>query len=331
MASEGFRRSDRIYLELPIQILGTDGTGRGFMEQAQTLVLSRHGAKILFARRLVPQQEVTIHCLSTGKEAVARVIGEIGEWPEGFLYGIAFLDPQSNPWDISFVQIEESPRPAGRTVMECLHCHTSEVVHLDEFDVEVLEANERLSRGCKRCRDTTLWKRSSVKPPAEHPTPPGAKAAEPAADTDVPPKRTRNRNDRKQVRLNMKVRACIHSRQFGDDLVLPKTFRAVVCASRARSATRRVASLRFRFLTRRVESTFLRQRESSMSRNSLRKGRSSTGRSTFGSLSVGPRLEAAGPQTRASPARSPVCGLVFLRDDAGMAAKGSHREGGRRL
>jgi hypothetical protein len=134
MVAEGFRRSDGIYLELPIRVSGTDGTGRDFIEDAQTLVLSRHGAKILFARRLVPQQEVNIQCLTTGEEAVARVIGEIGEWPEGFLYGIAFVDPQANPWGIGFVGLEESPNPAGRTVMECLHCHTSEVVHLDEFD-----------------------------------------------------------------------------------------------------------------------------------------------------------------------------------------------------
>ncbi len=46
MLNIGQRRSPRRALELPIRVFGTDFQGRDFVEDAATLVVSRHGAKI---------------------------------------------------------------------------------------------------------------------------------------------------------------------------------------------------------------------------------------------------------------------------------------------
>jgi PilZ domain len=221
MESQGIRRSDRIYLELPIQISGTDDTGRDFVDAGQTLVLSRHGAKIQIRRMLSPAQEVNVRCMKTGREAMGRVIGQIGELPEGFLYGVSFLDAQANPWDIEFVAEEDTGRPVGRVVMECLQCKTVEVVHLDEFEVEVLEANEVLSRSCKHCGDMRRWQRSSAEPPVDRRAFGSEKSPESGA---AAPGAGRSRNDRKHVRLNMKVRVCVRTSQRGDDVVLTENF-----------------------------------------------------------------------------------------------------------
>ena len=65
------RSSDRVSLELTIEILATDAAGREFFDEGRTILVSRHGAKILFGRKLVPHQEITIRCIDSGQEAVA--------------------------------------------------------------------------------------------------------------------------------------------------------------------------------------------------------------------------------------------------------------------
>ena len=209
MENSGIRRSDRVHLDLAIQVSGTDNTGRGFVDAGQTLVLSRHGAKIMVGLKLTPDQEVNVRCLQTRKESVARVIGRITERPEGFVYGITFLDPEVNLWNIEFVALEESEDSAGRVVLECRHCKTRQVAHLDEFEVEVLEANQLLSRPCTRCRDTTMWRTSA-----------DTNLPEPAVDAATP----RTRNDRKYARLNIEVQACVRTPRYGEDQVFTVNF-----------------------------------------------------------------------------------------------------------
>ncbi len=106
MTSKSFhtqkRHSGRIVIELPIQISGTDVKGRGFSVLTHTLMLSRHGAKILLEKALVEGQEINISCPGNQKEAEARVVGLFAKEPEGYSYGIEFLGQESNYWDISF-------------------------------------------------------------------------------------------------------------------------------------------------------------------------------------------------------------------------------------
>ena len=209
MENEGVRRSDRVQMELALDVSGIENDGREFAEQAKTLVLSRHGAKILISRKLTPDQEVSVRCLRTRKEAVARVIGQIDKQPEGFVYGITFVDSEVDLWSIEFVKLEQAPDAAGRVVLECTHCKTRQVIHLDEFEVEVLEANHLLSRACGRCRDTTMWRLSADGILPEQ------LSAKPAL---------RTRNDRKHVRLNLQVPACVRTPRYGEDVVTTVNF-----------------------------------------------------------------------------------------------------------
>ncbi len=96
------RRSGRIVIELPIQISGIDLNGRDFIVLTHTLILSRHGAKILLDQALVEDQEINIYSPGNQKEAEARVVGLFAKESEGYSYGIEFLGQESNYWDISF-------------------------------------------------------------------------------------------------------------------------------------------------------------------------------------------------------------------------------------
>jgi hypothetical protein len=215
MEAHAPRRSDRVVIELPIVVTGTDCMGDMFLEQSNTAVVGRHGAKIVLTRKLGPDQEVNVRCHATGRESEVRVVGQIGSTPEGaFYYGVALLDPDIDLWGIEFPSAEEAEGAVGRALLECVRCHTRELVYLYEFEAEVLDANHYLARHCRKCVDSSVWRETTL--PAGEELPPEAEAIlEPFAP---PPKRTKN--DRKHVRLDLKVNACIRDPMYGEEIVV---------------------------------------------------------------------------------------------------------------
>jgi len=209
MEKEGRRASERIELETSIEVSGTDLRGFQFLERTQTLVIGRHGGKIALARPLAPQQEITIRCLATGLEADACVIGEIKKASGSYYYGIEFPNDEDNIWGIEFPPLSDSEGAIGRVVLECNGCKNRELIYLDDFELEVLEANEYLSRSCKRCRDASLWRKSQGEMPG----------AEGAALGSPPPVPAQVQNKRREARREMRVTACVRSARFGQDLV----------------------------------------------------------------------------------------------------------------
>jgi hypothetical protein len=199
------RRSDRIYINLPIKIAGTDALGSSFVDEARTVIVNRHGAKIVAARKLAPDQELNVHCPGTHADADARVLGQIGKDKEGYFYGIVFLDTKVNLWGIEFPAIEKGKDAVGRAVLECVGCHTREVAYLDEFEIEVLEANNSITRYCMRCTESTLWKKASGE--AQE-----AAVAKPAVVSA-------GQEKRREPRCELRVQACIRCEEFAEEVV----------------------------------------------------------------------------------------------------------------
>jgi PilZ domain len=210
------RRSERVSLEVPIEVVGTSATGSDFLDKTRTLLVSRHGGKIVLDRILSPDQEITVLCPSTGKEVAARIVGHVGEGPEGHYYGIAFLDPEMNLWDIEFPELSESEKAAARILLECAVCHAHRVTYLDELEAEVLEVRHRLSIFCKQCSNATLWfpAPASAVPQdagtAEH----GVKTEEPRFP-EQPVKTVERRID---TRLRVRMAVCIRDDQLGEEI-----------------------------------------------------------------------------------------------------------------
>ena len=199
------RQSDRVTLALQIQVTGNNLFGDVFLCQGWTEVVSQHGARIRLAQNLVPEQEITVRCFETGKESVARVVGRINGKSKQQVYGVMLLDPESPPWGISFPQRGDSAGAVGRIILECLACHTRELAYLDGFELEVLESNESLSRYCKRCSDSSLWRKSY----------------EPLALPQAGPESGsgNGHEKRREARRDVRIIACIQSREFGEELV----------------------------------------------------------------------------------------------------------------
>jgi hypothetical protein len=212
METDDPRRSDRVYFELEVVITGADAIGQEFVEETRTLVLTRHGAKIVSTRTLVPDQVILIQCRRTKREADARVVGQIREDSEGNYYGIELLDLGVDLWGIEFPPIAEADLSVGRVLLECPRCHGQEVTYLDAFAMEVLLAEERLSRRCQRCKDTTLWGRATPRL-VDEAVPP---VTGPRVDQQVQP----SRSDRKHVRVSLKVDVCILHPELGEEVTV---------------------------------------------------------------------------------------------------------------
>jgi PilZ domain len=216
MGTKSTRRSDRVSLELALQLSGIDYSGVGYIAEAHTLIVSRHGGKIYADRKLVPKQELTLRCLATGRTADVRVVAQVGRGSLGYLYGIEFLDGNMNPWNIEFPPLADSRKAVARTLLECVRCHRRAVSYLTEVEAEVFEANRCLSRHCKSCRGMGLWTEPVI-PAAAKPAP-ARFSLEPVG---VAPQSEllRSQNERKETRANLRMTACLRTAEFGEEIV----------------------------------------------------------------------------------------------------------------
>lgn len=203
-------KSDRISVEMAIVVAGNDLMGTAFMVDGKTILVSRQGANITLARKLAPQQEITLRCVETSKEVEAQVVGQIAQAENDYSYSIEFLSPDTSLWGIEFPPIAEGEEAVGRVVLECASCHNRELTYLNESQLEVLETSNSLARHCKRCADYTVWKKSTVDVTSTEAVVP-ASAPAPAA------KRTENL--RREHRREVRVTTCIRSNEYNDDIV----------------------------------------------------------------------------------------------------------------
>jgi len=228
MTLERLRRSDRISISIPVEIFGADFTGEHFVEQCKTVIVSRHGATIIASRKLAPDLELILKRRGTMKEALVRVIGQIGGQHEGYVYGVALMDTNINLWNIYFPLLDEAQSAVGRALLECGHCRNREVVYMNEVEAEVYEANLALQRNCNACGNSTVWKSvpgelvedPNVPVPAQ-PSSPAVNADDASGETPastaepVPPVISR----RKDLRIKSNMPACIRQPGFDEEVV----------------------------------------------------------------------------------------------------------------
>lgn len=213
ISSTGARRTDRIHISIPVEAIGTDfHRGRPFCQKGRTLIVSRHGAAVVLNFALATDQELTIRCLNTRKEAEARVVGLISGPGNDLVYGLAFLNAEANPWDIEFPSLM-GDEGFGRILLQCRVCQAYRVVHLNEIEIQVFEANESIQQFCKSCSTTTSWKRAANEARRE-PLQPDDKQTQESMI-----RRFSAINKRKENRVRTSVAACIREPGFPEEIV----------------------------------------------------------------------------------------------------------------
>jgi hypothetical protein len=99
----GVRRSTRLSISIPIGISGKDAEGRAFKENVRTLVISKHGAKILTVHQLSSGTEILVENKSLGNIAKATVVWLEARRRSRDLHqvGLQLVEAQ-NIWGIEF-------------------------------------------------------------------------------------------------------------------------------------------------------------------------------------------------------------------------------------
>ena len=150
------RRTDRVDLAIPVEIIGADSVGLQVFRTGTASVINRNGASVQLDYKLVPDQVVTIRNLENSKESEGRIVGLIGQEGNKFSYGVALLDSSVNLWDIEFPELSADQNPLVRVVLSCKGCNTREIAYLDEIEIRVLETTKTIQRHCNACRTTTV-------------------------------------------------------------------------------------------------------------------------------------------------------------------------------
>ncbi len=156
---DDMRRSARIAKEIAILLLATDASGKVYSEQTKTVSLSLHGAGILSRHSFAPEEILTIRTLDPCKEAEIRVIGQVVRGPDGYVYGVAFTDPQLDFWQIGFPAPNGEPESA-KIILECRICHDHQILKPNEIESDACHINGSSLRHCEVCGVTTNWKRA---------------------------------------------------------------------------------------------------------------------------------------------------------------------------
>lgn len=158
-SEKNLRQSDRVFLTLPIRVSGDGGQGSKFLEEGQTVDISRMGATIMIEGELFAGQVVKIERVGVDKEAMARVVGRVTGRSGGHLFGLTMLDPATNLWDVVFPAAAEVEKAVLRALLRCIVCGRLEVSYLNEFDADLFLHHHCICRICAHCDGWTTWTR----------------------------------------------------------------------------------------------------------------------------------------------------------------------------
>jgi hypothetical protein len=155
------RQSDRVFLTLPIRVSSIRGHGKDFLEEGQTIDISRQGATIKMDRDLFAGEIIKIQRLDgVGKEAMARVVGRVAGGSDGYVFGVTMLEaPIVNPFGVVFPAVAGVHKAVLRALLSCVVCDRTEVSYLNEFEANLFLYHHYISRICENCGGWTTWNR----------------------------------------------------------------------------------------------------------------------------------------------------------------------------
>jgi len=111
------RRSQRVLMQVPVRLRGTNAQGASFEEYTETLAISAHGALVLLQTRLTSGSKIHLQHKKTFEEQECQVVflGPVrGNKAE---IGLEFLAPRPQFWRVAFPPEDWSPKsPESRTV-----------------------------------------------------------------------------------------------------------------------------------------------------------------------------------------------------------------------
>jgi hypothetical protein len=103
------RRSQRVYLRIPVAVIAPGPDKKMTREQSHTTVVNAHGALILLELPVRQKQTIILQNPETSEEQPCRVIG-VGRTPEGKTEVAIELLPAPKLWRLTFPPEDWTPR-----------------------------------------------------------------------------------------------------------------------------------------------------------------------------------------------------------------------------
>jgi len=196
---------------MPVEAAWATAAGATFTQTVETLLVSRNGGVLRFTEKLEPGQELHLRRNLDGdqwKNARARVVAEIDQEANSFLYAIHILEPRCDFWDIEFPALHKAEEALARLLMECSFCQRREVVYLNEIQLKSFEVRKCVARHCPHCDSPSIW----IESLSQLSTLENNGARAPVEERVVP---RRNR-----TRVKARVLACVRRRGFAEEVVV---------------------------------------------------------------------------------------------------------------
>jgi hypothetical protein len=146
-------------MSIPIRIYAVDYRGVDFTEDAETVIINQHGAKIRMAHQLLPDQEIQLFCQPTREQALFRVVSKLNGSELRYTYwGVENLDQHVNIWGVKLPALQPDDQVGIRVVLKCPTCAARESIRVDEKLLSALTEEGGILRGCLSCKERGRWK-----------------------------------------------------------------------------------------------------------------------------------------------------------------------------
>jgi hypothetical protein len=162
--ARGRRRSDRVFIKIPIEVSGTDLAGNSFRELTHTLAINRNGASIVLTSSLPLQKQITVKNIQTGQSCIFQASRTYTVGPQGLReWAVECLEPAPNFWRISFPDWPEatSIEEGIGCLLECMVCQYREMTRVSLSEYRTIEGAS-LARDCIWCGKQTQWRFADV-------------------------------------------------------------------------------------------------------------------------------------------------------------------------
>ena len=112
------RRSQRVLMQVPVRLRGSDAEGKTFEEETATLAINAHGALVLLQARITSGSRIHLQHNGTKEEQECHV-AFLGPVRAGKAeVGLEFSEPRPGFWRVAFPPEDWSPKhPEARTVL----------------------------------------------------------------------------------------------------------------------------------------------------------------------------------------------------------------------
>jgi len=111
------RRSQRVLMQVPVRVRGTDSQGKEFEEETETLAINAHGALILVSARVTSGSKMQMQHKRTEEEQECHVVflGPVRAGKSEI--GLEFSEPRPTFWRVAFPPEDWSSRhPDARPI-----------------------------------------------------------------------------------------------------------------------------------------------------------------------------------------------------------------------